>query len=138
MIRLMTRVSVFGGDVAYQINLENIETGKISSISVNVRSAYGYKFVTGLPPGEYIVKEVVPLGLVNAKTESLNIKEHLIVEKGKISVLPVKFVVIIFTYTKRGGKSFSFYDECIEIDENQRSRILNVFRSQDNYNLWKE
>jgi len=138
MLRLTTRVETFYGNVTYQLNIEHLSTGKIYSIDINARSAYGYRFITGLPPGEYIMREYVPRGLVKAKARSLNSKDTLIVEEGKISVLPVKAVIIIFTYTKRGGRTFSFYAQFEDIDKKQRLRILNLLRSQKNYHFWKE
>jgi hypothetical protein len=102
MLRLTTRLNVFNGNVAYQLNLEHTTTHNIYSIDIDVRSAYGYRFISKLPPGEYIIKEYVPLGLVNAKVTPLSCKRTLIVEEGKIYVLPVKVVVMIFTYDASG------------------------------------
>lgn len=116
-------------DVKYQVNLEHVETGKTESIDINTAISDGYRYKRGFPPGEYIIRDYVPHGLVNANVVSLNVQNHLIVEKGKATLFPLKPIITIRDNKGNGGGGSIFYNEFQEMDKEQMDRIKEYLKS---------
>lgn len=133
---LTTRIGTIDAEVGYTIYLENVSNGKIVPIDVSVNNIYGYKFVKGIPAGQYSIKEYGAHGLVNSPNKPLSFKNNVIVEAGKMTILPVKIVSIIFT--SETDDRPTFYIDFQEIEENQKQRILTVLQKDEKLKPWMQ
>jgi hypothetical protein len=128
------RFSAFTGTISYQIMLENIETKKVQSFFLSTDS-HGYKYVTGIPAGKYLVKEYTTTGMTNNDAKSISLNNYLVVETNRLSVFPGKLVVYIYDFQGDENRAY-LYPYFRDIDDKQMTRIVNFLKTDENYQLW--
>lgn len=134
VIRMSLRSTDDPFEVSYQINVENVESGKLYPLNFSVNDSQDYQYVRGLPPGQYIVRDFASYGLINSPNRPLRVQKTLIVEQGKISLLPIKAISIILTRKTDNAALFSI--DFVEYDDGQRMRMLNILGKDKNYAKW--
>ena len=135
LLRLTTRASDDLFEVSYQINVENVETGKTYPLNFDVGGSNDYQFIRSLPPGQYIIRDYAAYGLVNSPNRPLSVQKTLIVEKGKLSLLPIKATSIIFTRNTDNRPLFSIKFD--EIYDAQKKRMLDTHSTKKNLGKWE-
>lgn len=134
VLRMSLRATDDPFDVSYQVNIENAESGKIYPLNFEVSESRDYRFVRGIPPGQYLVRDFASYGLVNSPNRPLRVQKTLIVEKGKISLLPIKAISIIHTRKTDNAPLFSI--DFVEYDDSQRQRMLDILGKDKNFAKW--
>ncbi len=134
VLRISTRSTDNAYTVSYQINLENVESGKTYPLNFDVGSSNDYEFVRGLPPGQYIVRDYASYGLINSPNRPLSVQKPLVLEKGKMSLLPIKAISIIFTRNRDNRALYSI--DFDEYDERQKNRMIEILSKSKNFAKW--
>ncbi len=134
VLRMSLRTSDSPVDVSYQINIENAETGMLFPLNFDVGDNRGYRFVRGIPPGQYLVRDFASYGLVNSPNRPLRVQKTLVVEKGKLALLPIKAISIIHTRKLDDVALYSI--DFIEYDDSQRGRMLDILGKDENFAKW--
>ncbi|MBN2351623.1 MAG: hypothetical protein JXD23_03565 [Spirochaetales bacterium] len=122
------QTSRYQGDFGYNLNLENVETGRAHIIYIRASSLNGYAYRRGLPEGQYRVKSYVPRGFRNEDEKPLYIQRRLTLRKGVLAVLPVKVVITIFNPSIEESDA-SVRVDFWEIGEKEEARILEFVNS---------
>ncbi len=124
-------------EYSYQINLENIATGKRHSFIFRPEVQTDYQFITGFPPGKYLIKDYVPMGLINAKREPLNTNQYLVLEEGKFNLFPFK-IIFYKEDSKNPGYAGSVWISFSDIDEKQGKRMVKFLNEKDRLKGWRQ
>jgi hypothetical protein len=124
-------------EYSYQINLENIETGKRHSFIFRPEVQTDYQFVTGYPPGKYLIKDYIPMGLKNAKREPLYSNQYLILEEGKLNLFPFK-IIFIKEDSKNPAYAGSVWISFSELDEKQGKRMVKFLNGKNRLKGWRQ
>ena len=121
---------------SYRINLQNAKTGQIFSIYIGSSDSNDYKYVTGLPPGKYTVKEYQPIGLVGNPVRAFRIQKTFTLKRGELSVMPLKIIIFSVDAEDRtrfiGSVQFDYKD----VSDHEKSRIINQLGAQEGFRLW--
>lgn len=134
LLRLSTRMSDDPFEVSYQIDVENAETGKVYPLNFEVNGSNDYQFIHGLPAGQYIIRDYGAYGLINSPKRSLSVHKTLIVDKGKLSLLPIKATSLIFTDKSDNRPLFSISFD--EYDDAQKERMIAALSTNKNFGKW--
>jgi hypothetical protein len=122
---------------SYQINLENVATNKMKSFFIKSSDVADYLYLSGFPEGKYIVKEYMTQGFVGSPTKALDVQKYLTVEKGKVSLLPIK-IIITMVDSKDPQYSGSVYFDYKELDDKQEARIFKQLGAKEGFSLWRK
>jgi hypothetical protein len=128
----------FKGTFGYNIRMEQVGTGTTRTITIMSSTGVGYAYIQGLPEGKYILKEYTTIGLSGSSVRPIETQKYLVLEKGKVSIFPIKIVMTIFDPEDRERFTGTIYTDFIEIDERQEARMLAyIGGKEENFSSWK-
>jgi hypothetical protein len=130
--------SGFKGTFGYNIRMEQVGTGTTRTITIMSSTGVGYAYIQGFPEGKYILKEYESVGLSGSSVHPIETQKYLVLEKGKVTVFPVKIVVTIFDPEDKQRYTGTVYTDFNEIDERQAARMLDyIGGKEENLSSWK-
>ncbi|MBN2352649.1 MAG: hypothetical protein JXD23_08795 [Spirochaetales bacterium] len=121
---------------SYRINLQHAGTGKIFSLFIGSSDSNDYKYVTGLPPGKYTVKEYQPIGLLSNPVRPFRIQKTFTLEKGVLSVMPLKIIILSIDSEDKEYIGLVQFDYK-EVTDKQIARIIDQLREKDGFQRWR-
>lgn len=121
---------------SYRINLEHAETGQTFSFYLGSTDPGDFLYITGFPAGRYTIKNYETMGLMGKVTYQFRVEKNFVLENGKLSVLPLKFIVYNVNSDNPeyiGSVSFNYR----EINGKEEARIIKQLSEKEGFPLWR-